>query len=1128
MFNLAQKINNIVGNTVFHRWRAYFVNNYIKNLEIYDDWDYIKISADVMGNDEYYTSIWIDKKWHLRLSCSCPAYDNSWDCKHLAWLAIEVESKYMITDELEFIDKKTSKKLNLDMSDYNEEDFEEQDNYEDEYYNKWIIKHDEFPWNPWLDPKIYEQLKKNPELLKLFWLKNITSNGLNVNHDKESNKLSIFSQISNNQYIQDARQEKEIYNVKLEFIEKSWKIQDIKLFLYRMKMQKNWKLSSWAQIKRELLNEAPSEFRMLSPYLESRNTKSYYWSYADDFITFNSAPKNFIQTVFEFDEIFDKNNQKLNIEKEIFELKIEVKKENDGYKIYLKLTWKNSCKTLIWCRIFWTIWANHFGCLFSNNDLVFFKSELSYNFIRELSKKELILNLQEFEELKKKKEFQTVIENVSDINELWIDYEDIEPQFKLKIEISSDYSSVKVEKVLTYDDIEIWLKDSEKIMIIHENRIIKRNKGKEIEILKISWDLNKLFDKSNENIWKKYCDDNIDSFFDEIEKLIAMWIKAEYKQEAKRVSNTNLKINLKVSSWIDFFDIESNIMLWDKEIQDAKEILSQIQRWARYITLDNGNIVILKNDITKEINNLEALWMNMKDIWKEIKVWKYNIWLLRENNEKTSNLIFDLAKDIIDLKNKIKDFKHIEKVKLPTSSKINLREYQKTWVDFINFLEQYHFSWILADDMWLWKTIQTLAFLEYKYSQKNKMWRTLIICPTSIVLNWLDEATKFTPQLRVEYLKDSKIGISAIKEDTQIIIVSYWIMANIVDSWNLKEIFEYIILDEAQNIKNPVALRTKAICELQWKNRLALSWTPIENNLMELWSIFNFLMPWFLWNLSNFKSNYASADKEVLDILSRKVKPFILRRTKEKVLKDLPPKVEEYINLEMNEKQKAFYDKLKNTFKVQIEKKLEEEGGFNKNRFEVLDALLKLRQACLMPALVSIEWNNIKDSIKLQYIDENIEEMIGKWHNLLIFSQFTWFLAYVQELLNKKWIRFNYLDGKTNIKERKRLVDSFNTWNVNVFIISLKAWWTWLNLTSADYVIHLDPWWNPAVENQATDRAHRMWQTKTVFVQKLIVKDSIEEKILKLQDNKKKLIDDVFSGNFSWKLEKSDIDFIFS
>jgi len=284
-------------------------------------------------------------------------------------------------------------------------------------------------------------------------------------------------------------------------------------------------------------------------------------------------------------------------------------------------------------------------------------------------------------------------------------------------------------------------------------------------------------------------------------------------------------------------------------------------------------------------------------------------------------------------------------------------------------------------------------------------------------------------------------------------------------------------------------------------------------------------MPSFLWNLSSFKSKCIK-DQWNMQVLSSKVKPFILRRTKEEVLKDLPPKVEETIKLEMWEKQKAFYDKLKTTFRLQITKELEE-NWLNKARFQVLDSLLKLRQACLMPELVNMAWNKLTESIKIKYIEENIEDMILKWHNLLIFSQFTGFLKYVKVVLDKRWIKFNYIDWKTNIKDRKKLVDSFNNWYVNVFIISLKAWGTWLNLTNADYVIHLDPWWNPAVESQATDRAHRMWQKKTVFVQKLIVAGSIEEKILSLQEKKKKLIDDVFSGNFSWSLSESDIKFIF-
>jgi non-specific serine/threonine protein kinase len=256
------------------------------------------------------------------------------------------------------------------------------------------------------------------------------------------------------------------------------------------------------------------------------------------------------------------------------------------------------------------------------------------------------------------------------------------------------------------------------------------------------------------------------------------------------------------------------------------------------------------------------------------------------------------------------------------------------------------------------------------------------------------------------------------------------------------------------------------------------------------------------------------------------VKPFILRRTKENVLKDLPAKQEEIIHLEMGDEQQQFYDRLKLTYQAQITEQLEK-VGLAKSQFVVLDALLKLRQASLMPQLVKMDDNTVQSSAKLDYIRENIEEMLTRGHSLLIFSQFTGFLAYIRTIFDEKKIDYNYLDGQTSREDRKKLVEDFNAGKVQVFLISLKAGGVGLNLTGADYVIHMDPWWNPAVENQATDRAHRMGQTKTVFVQKLIVRNTVEEKILKLQEKKKKLIDDLFSGDFQGKLNEEDIKYIF-
>lgn len=332
--------------------------------------------------------------------------------------------------------------------------------------------------------------------------------------------------------------------------------------------------------------------------------------------------------------------------------------------------------------------------------------------------------------------------------------------------------------------------------------------------------------------------------------------------------------------------------------------------------------------------------------------------------------------------------------------------------------------------MGLGKTIQTLVFIESIYekirSKKSKLAPTLIVVPTSLVLNWIDEAQKFVPDMKIWYIRDSKMNISDIPKDTEVVIVSYGILVNLTEQLSfIEHKWYYIILDEAQNIKNSKSERCKAVLQLVSSHRLALSGTPIENNLLELQSIFQFLMPGFIGNESRFKEHYMKGDNVKLELLSRKVKPFILRRIKEKVLKDLPAKQEEIIHLEMGEIQKQFYNNLKTTFRAQITEKITMDG-MAKSQFAVLDALLKLRQASLMPALVALDGNTVRESIKLQYLEENIDDLITRGHTLLIFSQFTGFLAYIKKIFDLKNISYNYLDGQTKREDRKKLVDSFN------------------------------------------------------------------------------------------------------
>ena len=1150
MFNLKQKLQNKMKSSYWNRWAWIFNKGNILNIDLEIDDDTIFFKSDVESSDwyeEYDTSIFINKNTkNINYECDCLAYWKINWCKHIWWLARKIDKEYEIRDNLEVINKNNLNNNNLNNNNNSEGELEKTQN---NVKNEW--------------EEIYEKLINDEDFLEEareeLWIK--------------ESKLSIFSKIKNsrlennnrelknNRNLEKNIEEKDLYKIKLDFVDKTTynneKI-DIKLLIYKCKILKNWKLSAWTKIKKSALenNNVPSEIKSLKLFLD---TPWNYYNYWEEWITYLDNPDYFLLNLFKFWEVFNANNNKvLNIDKNIYDLKISVKqkkkiidkKSTEGfspllYEIKLVLETK---KWEVFFKNFKIIWEDNnknYACYRGNWDLLFFKSDLWFKFIEELNSWDLVLNEEEFKELKNSKYFENILKHTNNVEDLWVKKIKWEPKWKIVIEIDKDFENVKVEVAMNYwEKNNVFLEDFNRIKFFMtplltypkgrgtEQLIIERDEILEKEILEKLNNLKLLADNITDFWFTKIVDDNIDDFFDEVENLIENDFIVEYSQPTKRVSNNELWLKVNVKSWVDFFDTKTAFTIWDKEVEECAELLHliRISKNKKSVTLKNWMTILLKNDLTKSLDLLWEIWIDEKDIWKEkISISKHNIGLLKDKKLKWDLIDFKLDKETLKLKKSLSNFSGIRKIPVPENVKADLRDYQQTWYNWMSFLEKYNFSWILADDMWLWKTLQALTLLQKMYNNKNLKQKSLVVCPTSLVFNWLDEAKKFTPDLKVEYIKDWKTAFSEIKKDTQVVIVSYWIIANLSEKWSLKEKFHYLILDEAQNIKNPQAKRTKSICKIVSKYRLALSGTPIENNLMELWSGFNFLMPGFLNNLSNFKGKYmwANTDKESMANLSAKVKPFILRRKKEDVLKELPAKVEEVIKLEMWIKQKTFYTKLKNAFKLQINKELEEQW-LNKARFKVLDSLLKLRQACLTPELIANQTEKItNESVKLDYIRNSIEEMLNNWHNLLIFSQFTGFLKYVREILEEKNIEYNYLDWQTPSKNRKELVDEFNNWKKQVFIISLKAGWTGLNLTKADYVIHLDPWWNPAVENQATDRAHRMGQKKTVFVQKLICKDSIEEKILELQEKKKKLIDDVFSWNFSWSLSKEDIDFIF-
>ena len=435
--------------------------------------------------------------------------------------------------------------------------------------------------------------------------------------------------------------------------------------------------------------------------------------------------------------------------------------------------------------------------------------------------------------------------------------------------------------------------------------------------------------------------------------------------------------------------------------------------------------------------------------------------------------------------------------------------------------------------MGLGKTLQALALLQ-KAKEKDKKAPSLVVCPTSVVFNWENEIEKFAPGLSCLKLTgtDRKEHFKEISK-YDVVITSYALVRRDIAKLKKHE-FRYVILDESQNIKNADSQTAQTVKELNCKHKLALSGTPIENRLEELWSVFDFLMPGFLFDKSEFNYRYVTPitereDKTVEKRLKSQIYPFILRRMKRDVAKDLPDKIENVAYCELTPEQKDFYMEVLDSTKEELFKSIEQ-NGIEKSRMSIFSALLRLRQICCHPKLYDKEnIKGIKESGKFEQLKVMLEEIISEKHRVLLFSQFVDMLDIIKAWLTRAGIKHEYLTGST--KNRQEVVERFNSDpTIPIFLISLKAGGTGLNLTGADYVIHYDPWWNPAVEDQATDRAYRIGQTKKVFVYRMITKGTVEEKIQKLKSRKRDLVDSVISvdRNIGKSLTYEDLKDIFS
>ena len=459
----------------------------------------------------------------------------------------------------------------------------------------------------------------------------------------------------------------------------------------------------------------------------------------------------------------------------------------------------------------------------------------------------------------------------------------------------------------------------------------------------------------------------------------------------------------------------------------------------------------------------------------------------------------------------------------PLSLQKILRSYQRRGFRWIKTLHGNGFSGILADDMGLGKTLQVIAFLlseweeggwkEHQDAGRNCL--ALIVTPASLVYNWQSEIEHFAPQLSARIIAGSQgqreeLLAGAGPED--ILVTSYDLLKRDIERYE-NIIFASQVIDEAQYIKNQNTQAAKAVKQIQSGFRLAMTGTPIENRLSELWSIFDYLMPGFLYNYKRFKEKLEvpiiqNQDETAMQQLQKMVRPFIMRRLKKDVLRDLPDKLEENVFAHIEGEQQKLYDAHVMRMKLLLEGQSEQE--FKQTKIQVLAELTKLRQICCDPSLIYDDYQ--KGSAKLDMCMELIENAVNGGHKILLFSQFTSMLERIQSRLDKAEIGYYTLTGTTDKSKRRRLVEKFNADETPVFCISLKAGGTGLNLTSADIVIHYDPWWNEAVQNQATDRAHRIGQKKVVTVYRLLTKGTIEEKIMEVQEKKKELSDKVLSG----------------
>lgn len=688
-------------------------------------------------------------------------------------------------------------------------------------------------------------------------------------------------------------------------------------------------------------------------------------------------------------------------------------------------------------------------------------------------------------------------------------YEKEKPVFEFRLDYADKVLSCEAFAVYNIQDFKCHLFDS------ISDRARRNGEGE-----KAAADhLTELFDSMDEKSYILYSRLNEEELFGfmrgnlpALEKLGVV-----YSTDAIRKRHVRFLPKIKASVKLENGGLLLSVSSDDIPEDEMFEVLNAYKRKKKYYRLKSGEFLALQDQEDKVWETVSELFDNYGDKDPEkIKIPMYRALYLQESLEKRDDVVFESSEDYRDLISKM-DPESFKKLQVPKSLKNIVRPYQTEGFRWIKLLKNCGFGGILADDMGLGKTLQVLSFLlsEKAEGKKGDELRTIVICPASLVYNWKREIETYTKELNVAMITgtaEERAELIRSSGEADIWVTSYDLLKR--DILNYEGIsFANEVIDEAQYIKNQNTQASQSVRLVNSSFRLALTGTPIENHLGELWSIMDYLMPGFLYNYTGFQKTYevpivSMNDEVIRERLRRMVHPFILRRMKKQVLKELPDKMEETVYVNLDTDQKKLYSA--NVKKLKEELNAVSKTEFKSGKMQFLARLTLLREICCDPALLYEDYKG--GSAKLEACMELVRQSIDGGHKLLLFSQFTSMLDIICERLNKEKIAYHRIDGSVSKENRMQMVDSFANDDVPVFCISLKAGGTGLNLTAADIVIHYDPWWNKAAQDQATDRTHRIGQTRTVNVYELIAQDTIEERIQKIKESKTKLAEDILSG----------------